>query len=209
MKIEACAALISGLCATNIWVSGELIAYIIIAFAMIFEGEIFLLVAGSLVHLDVLAFWPTLIASFLGTVASDIFWYSFGKKYGTKLLTKHGRWFFVTPERFIKIEQLIQKKGNWLIFLSKFLYGLNHAFLTTAGAVKFDFKRFVKIQIFASAFWVVLFVLLGKVFASSLSLVKKDVRLVGLGMLALVILIVLLEKFLKKRFLRKFLGNGN
>ncbi len=209
MRIEACAALISNLCSANVGVSGELIAYIVIAFAMIFEGEIFLLVAGSLVHLGVLDLWPTLVASFLGTIGSDIFWYSLGNKYGTKLIVKHGRWFFITPERFAKIERLIQKKGNWLILFSKFLYGLNHAFLAAAGAVKFSFERFIKVQIFASAFWVVLFILLGRFFASGLLIIKKDIRLVGGGMLVLIILFVLLERFLEKRFLRKFLGNGN
>lgn len=176
---------------------------------MIIEGEIFLLVAGSLVHFGILDFWPLAVAAIIGTWLSDLFWYELGRRYGEKIVKRWGRWFLLTPERFLKIEELIIERGEWLILVSKFSYGLNHAFMLAAGTVKFNFKRFLKYQFSVSVLWVLAFVSLGRFFASSLATIEKDIKFVGLAMLGIVIVFWLVEKFFIRKFFRKFGVNDN
>lgn len=201
-----CAAILSSICLAF---SSKLIIYFLIALLMIIEGEVFLLVAGSLIHFGVLDFWPLVLAATLGTWGSDLFWYEIGRRWGEKLVNRWGRWLLLTPARFSKIEELILERGEWLILISKFSYGLNHAFMLAAGTVKFDFKRFLKYQFSVSVLWVLAFVSLGRFFASSLATIEKDIKFVGLAMLGVIIIFWAIERFFIRKFFRKFVSNGN
>lgn len=204
--METCAAILSSICLAF---SSKLIIYFLIALFMVIEGEIFLLVAGSLIHFGVLDFWPLVLAATLGTWGSDLFWYELGRRYGEKLIGRFGRWFFLTPARFLKIEKLILSHGAWLILLSKFSYGLNHTFMLAAGTVKFDFKRFLKYQFSVSVLWVLAFISLGQFFASSLAVIEKDIKRVSLAVLTLAVVMAIVERLFIRKFLKKFTGNGN
>ncbi len=200
--METCAAILSSICLAF---NSKLIIYFSIALVMLVEGEIFLLVAGSLVHFGVLDFWPLVLAGILGTWVSDLFWYEIGRRYGEKIVGRFGRWFFLTPARFLKIEKLILSHGTWLILVSKFSYGLNHTFMLAAGTVKFDFRRFLKYQFSISILWVLAFISLGRFFASSLAAIEKDIKIVSLIILVLAIVLVVIERLFIRNFLKKFI----
>jgi len=203
--METCAAILSHICLTF---DSQILIYALIALAMLIEGEIFLLVAGSMVYFGLLDFGPLVLAAILGTWLSDIFWYEIGVRFGERFISRHGWWFFITPERFLKIKNVIQKRGFWMVFVSKFSYGLNHLFLLAAGASEFGFKRFLRYQMPVSALWALAFVFLGKMFAFGLDSVKHDIKLFGLGMLILILLVLLFERLFGKNFLKKFNGQN-
>jgi membrane protein DedA with SNARE-associated domain len=200
------AAVLSNLCLAF---SGNLIVYFFVALFMVIEGELFLLVAGSLVHFGILNFWPLTMAAIIGTWLSDLLWYELGRRYGEKIIKRWGKWFFLTPVRFLKIEEMIRERGEWLILVSKFSYGLNHAFMLAAGTVKFDFKKFLKYQFSVSVLWVLAFILLGRFFASSLATIEKDIKFVGLAMLGIVLIFWAGEKFFIRKFFKKIASNGS
>jgi membrane protein DedA with SNARE-associated domain len=141
--------------------------------------------------------------AFLGTICGDIFWFKIGERYGRKFIQKCGHWFFITPSRFEKIEKLISKKGAVYLVISKFLYSLNHISLIAAGAIHFNFARFVRLQIIISAFWTVCFISLGYLFAHSLAKIIKDVRIFSLLFLAAVAAYIALNLILEKIFFKK------
>jgi membrane protein DedA with SNARE-associated domain len=209
--MKTCAAILSYLCLS---VGSQLLLYFLVALAMIFEGEIFLLVAGSLVYLGILKLVPLIIAAVLGTWLSDLFWYWLGWRYGEIVANKYGRWFFLTPARFQKVKKLIVAKGVWLILATKFSYGLSHIFLLAAGATRFNFKKFVKYQMIVSFGWAIFFIFLGKIFAFSLMNIEKDLKVLGLGLLALIVIFLFFEHFIQKIFTKRYLNgdgqkNGN
>ncbi|HRY52680.1 MAG TPA: DedA family protein [Candidatus Portnoybacteria bacterium] len=195
-----CATILSQIC---FGLASQFLVYVAIALAMILEGEIFLLVAGSLVHFGLLDFWPLVAAAILGTWLSDIIWYQIGSRWGEKFIRRFGKWFFITPERFLKMQKVIWESGSWFILISKFSYGLNHLFMITAGSVKYGFKKFLKYQLPISAIWAMAFVLLGKVFALSLNVVHKDIKIIGIGILILAGLLLLSERLISRKFFAK------
>jgi len=187
------------------------VVYIGIFFLMIFMGEEILLIIGALSRLEVLNFWAAYIVAFLGTVAGDIFWYKLGEKYGEDFAERYGCLFFLTPERFKKLKERINHRGGIFIFLSKFMYNINHISEAAAGAVRFNFKKYLRYQLPVSALWAFAFISLGYFFANNLGSLKYDVTLFTMVLLAIFVAFILLdrtiERLLEKRFLK--LGNGN
>jgi len=188
------------------------ILYAAISFLMVFFGEEVLLIVGALTHFGVVDFWDAFFFALLGTIAGDIFWFKMGERYGENFILKYGRWFFITPERFKRLEGLINTNSGIFIFLSKFMYNLNHISLVAAGAIKFPFKKFIRPQIITSLIWVLAFMALGHAFAYNLAKLKHDVTLFTLLVLAVFVGFVLLEKLIEKlikwRIFNRFGGNG-
>jgi len=179
---------------------------------MIFFGEEALLIIGALAHFGVVDFWDAFFFALLGTIAGDIFWFKLGERYGEDFILKYGHWFFITPERFKKLEGLINKNSGIFVFLSKFMYNLNHISLVAAGATKFPFKKFIKLQMPISFIWALSFMALGHAFAYNLGKLKHDVTLFTILVLAVFVSFILLEKFIEKliewKIFDRFGGNG-
>lgn len=204
--METCANILLSACQEG---GGQLVAYFFVFFGMFIQEEIILLVSGSLTFFKILDFPQVLLAAFLGGIIWDSFWFWMGRRYGEKFILQFGKYFFVTPERFFKMQRSIKNNGAKFIFLTKFLYGLNRTFLMAAGASKMKFKKFLSYQAGTTAFLVLLFVSLGRFFASSLETLGQDIKFVGLGILTFIVLILLLEKLFGKKFFTRLFGNGN
>ncbi len=179
---------------------------------LMLAGEEVLLVVGALTHFGVLDFSDAFFFACLGTICGDILWFKIGKRYGENFILKHGAWFFITPERFKKLENIISQRGGIFIFLSKFMYNLNHISLVAAGAIKFPFKKFIKYQIPISLVWVYIFMSLGHAFAYNLAKIKHDVTLFTILVLAVFVGFIIIEKFIEKiirwRIFNRANGNG-
>ncbi|MFH0852438.1 MAG: VTT domain-containing protein [bacterium] len=188
------------------------IIYAVIFFLMVFLGEEALLIIGALTHFGVIDFWDAFFFAFLGTIAGDIFWFKIGGRYGENFILKYGKWFFITPERFQRIEGMINKNSGIFVFLSKFMYNLNHISLVAAGAIKFPFKKFIRLQVFISLIWVFAFMWLGHAFAYNLAKLKHDVTLFTILVLVVFVGFILIEKFIEKLIKWKIFdrlgGNG-
>ena len=61
------------------------LVYFLLGLGMILEGEIFLMVAGSLVQLRILELKWVLAAVFSGALIGDFLWYWIGRRYGAGL----------------------------------------------------------------------------------------------------------------------------
>ncbi len=183
--------------------------YGFIFFLMIFLGEEFLLIIGALSRLGFIDFWDTFFMAFLGTVAGDIFWYKIGERYGEQCIKKYGRWFFMTSKRFEKLEHIITDKGGLFIFISKFMYNMNHISEVAAGAVNFNFKKYLRVQLFVSAIWSCGFMSLGYFFANNLKSLERDVALFTAVLLAIFVAFILLDRKIEKLLEKRFLKNGN
>jgi len=180
---------------------------------MIFLGEELLLIVGALARFGFIDFWDAVFFALLGTFFGDIFWYQLGKRYGENFVLKYGRFFFITPDRFKKLTKLINRRGGLFIFLSKFMYNLNHISLIAAGAIKFNFRKFIRYQIFVSISWVLAFISLGFFFANNLAGLQHDVKVFAVVLVLVFVGFILFEKYIERIIERKILekenGNGS
>ena len=109
---------------TNIVESHAVLAYIIIFFGLIFEGEFILISTGILAHLGAFNFWFALLFVLLGGLAKTVIGYSLGKYLYTKY--NHNRFFKYVEKRVNHFMPHFQRKPFWSIFLSKFIMGANN-----------------------------------------------------------------------------------
>lgn len=137
-------------------------AYSGLFFAMVIEGETFLIVAGVLSHIGALNYFYVLLVAFLGVMAGDILWYSLGLLLRNKKLPKFMETMIIVAEQVVdKLLPHFKTKPVISLILAKFIYGTNHASLILAGLMRMNFRLFIKAELLASVIWVPIFATLG------------------------------------------------
>ncbi len=183
-------------------------AYPILFILMFIEGgDGTLLASGFLIRLDFLNFYFVFPLALIGAFLRDIFLYKIGSRYGEKFIERFGKFFFITPERFLKIEEHIRKRRHRTIFASKFLYGLNYITILAVGAIKVNFKRFIKIDALTIFVWALIMISLGFTLGHSFTLLKHYIKDISIFLIIVVLLFILLELFIRK-MVKSYASNG-
>jgi membrane protein DedA with SNARE-associated domain len=144
------------------------------------------------------------ILAWLGIVGGDCVLYRFGRKYGlniTKvpLIGKH-----VTKERILKAERLFDRWGIWVVAVGRMVAGIRGAMVVAAGAIRFNFIKFVIADGLAALVSGGLFVLLGHWLGLKLGNFENAVKTVEPYMTYFVIgLIVAVAGFIFYRWMRR------
>jgi membrane protein DedA with SNARE-associated domain len=95
-------------------------------------------VANGKMHLVIAS-----VVAWLGIIGGDCFLYHFGKKYGLNItrvpfIGKH-----VTKDRILRAEQLFDSYGVWVVAVGRLFAGIRGAMVVAAGAIRFNFIKFV------------------------------------------------------------------
>lgn len=133
--------------------------YFLLFLAMILEGEVFLIIAGILAHLQAFDFVDVLWISLLGVVLGNILWYLLGVALSKKT--------FMQPV-IVRAQKAVayflphfRERPFKSIFFSKFIYGANRATVLISGVFKISPPVFLKAEFLASILWVLLYASLG------------------------------------------------
>ncbi len=86
---------------------------------------------------------PVAICAWLGIIGGDCLLYMFGKKYGLNItkvpfIGKH-----VTRRRIEKAERLYGEYGVWVVAVGRLFAGIRGAMVVAAGAIRFNFAKFI------------------------------------------------------------------
>jgi len=144
--------------ANRIW------GYWLLCVAMVFEGELFLTAAGMMVRLHAFDFLDSFIFALSGVLFGDIIWYCVGKKLHSRY--PHHRITTFVIQRVKRYLPDIESNPFHVIFLSKFLYGMNHSTLVVLGFLKVPFGQFMRVQFMSSFIWTLFFLTIGFIFGS-------------------------------------------
>ncbi len=171
----------------------QIYGYVLAFLFMAFEGDAPLFVFGFATQQGL--FNPLVVFIFLysGTVIGDAFWYYLGL-HGSK---------FPRIARYANrlaspLDTHIQERPFRTIFFSQFVYGIHHAIWIRAGLIKAPIKRLVKIDIFASIFWVLIVGGLGFAAGTTVLPIGKYVRYTELVLLICLVLFFVIQHFLSK-----------
>lgn len=175
--------------------------YLILFFAMVLEGEVFLILAGMLAQLKAFDIGDVLWISLAGVFAGDLLWYYLGFKLKDKVFAQKT---IVHAERSVKffLPHFKEKPFN-SIFLSKFIYGANHATLVMSGVLKVPFILFVKAEFFASIVWVLVFLSAGHFFGLAAIWVTHKATRFALIVALFVVAFILLQKLIALYYERR------
>lgn len=171
-----------------------LVIYGVLFLVMIVMGEEAILFAGMLSHLGFMNFWIMMLVALAGAYTGDLIFFWMGWKYGEAVIDKFGKYIFIPRKRFIKVSKIFQNNGRWILVVSKFIYGLSHLTLLAAGAAKMPIKKVVKNQLWSSLVWVMTFGGIGYLFSSAISSVTRDLKTLGIFLLAVLAFSIIVSR---------------
>ena len=165
------------------------LGYALLFAAMMIEGELFLTAAGMLARFHAFDFSDAFLFAFLGALAGDILWYGMGR-----YLQKHhsrNRYLIYATNKVRMILPGIEKNPYHVVFISKFLYGLNHSTILVLGYLNIGFKHFLQVQLLTSLVWSIIFLTIGYLFGeAALSFTHRLDKLVVLAILFFIALLI-------------------
>lgn len=170
--------------------------YVILFLAMIIEGEAFLIVAGVLARLKALDFGDVLWVSFVGVMIGDVLWYGLGM-----ITTRAEKFSFVAraaEKTVLVLLPRFRENPFSSIFLSKFIYGANHATLVLSGIMRVKFQLFIKAELVASFAWVAIFSVIGFMFGHAALAFTHKAAQFALIALIFVIGFILIQRWVGK-----------
>ena len=151
------------------------IAYILIVFGVIIEGEIVVVIAGIFANLGSLNLFVSFIATLIGGGAKSVIGYSLGY-----YLYKHhsGRPIINQAERRINyFLPRFAEKPFWSILVSRFLIlGLHWFSLLFSGYKKINVRIFAKAELASLVLWSISVLALGYFFSFTALSISRDIR---------------------------------
>jgi membrane-associated protein len=170
----------------------EILAYLIIFVGLIFEGEVVLIVTGILSHLGALNIYFAFCFILVGGFAKTLLGYHIGK-------IIHDRWHETkflkyVEKRVLNIMPHFNEKPFWSIFISKFIFGVNHMVIIFSGYERINYKKYLKAEISATLIWAPLLLGLGYFFSFTALNISREIWKFTFVILILMILFFLFDK---------------
>lgn len=167
-----------------------------------FPEDSILMLAGFLVANQTIHLIPAFLAIYSGLLVTDLLLFSFGKRYGRKLVEKRGLHRIASSERLQKLEEKLKKYGVLIIFFGRHILILRGQVFLAAGAMRMSLKRFLLADALSALITITLWGGLGYVGGNTLQAVGKEVaRVRHMIVVPIAILVIgaLLLQYFKNR----------
>jgi membrane-associated protein len=154
-------------------------------------ASLLLLAAGSFVEQGEMSLWPTLLLAAGGAIIGDNIGYALGRWGGRRVSKKLGT-LLGGAARLESAKSWLSRWGGAGIFLSRWLFTPLGPFINiTSGLTGYPWPRFLFYDLIGEVLWVVLYVMLGRLFSDSvqaMSEVAGDFTWAIIGLLFVVVL---------------------
>jgi membrane protein DedA with SNARE-associated domain len=173
-----------------------------------FPEDTTLILCGFLISTKVVKPLHALLVVYTSLLIADFVLYSFGKKYGRRIVTHKRFQKIISPERLSNIEDKFNKRGALLILIGRHVAGLRAQIFLVAGIMRMSPLKFIIVDAFSSLFTITIMVGIGYIGGNSIEVLKKDItRIEHIGILLGIILLViyLLFRYVKSRQDKNFL----
>ncbi|MFA6258667.1 MAG: VTT domain-containing protein [Candidatus Paceibacterota bacterium] len=170
----------------------QFLAYLVIFFGLIFEGEVVVITTGVLANLGALDFGTALIFVLAGGMAKTLGCYYLG----TLIYRKYSKCKFINylEKRVMYFMPRFKQKPFWSIFISKFISGINYIVLIFAGYTKVSLKTYLKAEILSTIFWAPLLLSLGFFFSQTALEWSKEISKFSLVIFFFVVAFIFFDK---------------
>jgi len=153
---------------------------------MLFGGA---LAAGAIAGHSGPSLVAVIAAGTLGYLTGSCAGWALGRRGGTPLVERHGRWLHLGPERFVRAERWFARYGASFVFFGR-LVPLVRSFVSVpAGVLEFPFARYVPLTALASLVWCVAFGAAGHALGSNWESVHHAFRYADYVAIAAVVLL--------------------
>ena len=157
---------------------------------VVVEGPVVSIIAGFLVSVGFMDFWPTYLTIVSGDLAGDVLYYSAGRWWLNNTYQKVLKFIRVNPNAFKKLENEIKKKRGPFLFFGKLSHAVGGLILFAAGAAKIPIEEFLKFNFLATLPKSLILIGVGYYFGSAVSNFNKavDYTVLGLSVFTLILI---------------------
>lgn len=168
-----------------------------------FPGEALLVAAGAWAAARHHSLLLVIFFGFAGATAGADLGYYLGHRGGRPFVERFGNIFRVRPEHIAHAEIFFARHGDKAVLVARFILGLRTWGSMLAGMARMPFWRFQIFSAIGGLAWASLVGTAGYVLGSNLALVGAVIRDVGIGGLALVVVIGLVLVLYRWRAVRQ------
>ena len=159
--------------------------------------------AGIFVGRGEIVAWQAYLAAYIGVLGGDFLWFTLCRTVGKSVL--HRRWFkkLFHPRKLLQVKHQFDRKGPWVLVVSRFIPGTRSPALTVAGILHMPWRTFTLIEItlcaLTTSLQVTIGILIGRQLADeSLSTTIFTALGVVAGIIALTAIVTWIVKSKKK-----------
>ena len=142
-------------------------------------GESMVMVAGFLAGQEVLDVRVLIVVVAVAAMVGDSIGYEFGRRLGRDWLWRHGKKFWLRPERLEKMDAFFTGYGGWSVLFAHFLHVGRALMPFLAGAARLPYPRFLSFNAIGCLLWAAIFSLLGYLFGQSWQLIEHWIGRAG------------------------------
>jgi membrane protein DedA with SNARE-associated domain len=146
--------------------------YVAILVGCLVEGETVLLLGGFAAHRGYLRLAGVIAAAFFGTVLGDQFYFLLGRERGRAFLARRPTW----RGPLARVEPLVRRHQNLLIFGFRFLYGIRTVTPFALGFARVSPLRFLALNLPSALAWSVAVTGLGYLTGDALQALLGNLR---------------------------------
>jgi len=191
--------------------------YLIIFFGVMLDnaglpvpGELFLLLAGALAASG-MDLAPSLLAAVAGAVIGDSLAYLIGRWGGRRLIDTYINCTLCTCNCADRAESFFKRFGYVTIPMARFVFGVRTLSAPLTGALRFNYIKFLSLDLVGAALWAATFLLLGFIFKEGILDSMPFFERIRYGLVVFVlsaIAAIIVFKLIRRRILGKPDFNG-
>ena len=132
-----------------------------------FPSEIVMIPAGYLAKQGEMNIFLAILAGVGGSLIGAYINYFLSMTLGRKFILKYGHYFFLSEDKFLKVEQLFLKHGSFATFVGRLIFGIRQWISIPAGLSRMPLGTFSILTSLGAGIWVAILVSLGYILGDS------------------------------------------
>ncbi len=176
------------------FLSHEFLANTVLFLGVILEGEIVLIFTGILSHMRVISLGEAVMLVTFAAILKTFIGYSLGK--WIALRWPQSKLLRYVEKKILLLLPRFRERPFWSIFISKFVYGVNHVTMIFAGYMKANFRIYLRAELLSTILWILAFLGLGYFFSAAAFSISHDIKKVAILILIFIVIFLFLQRLL-------------
>lgn len=154
--------------------------------------DIVLITGGMLASRDITDFWIVNAVCMAGVLGGDSAVFLIGRRFGPGLKQKKFFRRIVSEKIDKRVDRVIQKYGDKVIFMARFMPGLRTPIFMTCGIYQVRYWKFFTLDGLAALISVPLWIYVGLIFGENLEMLERKIKQFQVGIYSLLGAVVVL-----------------
>ncbi|HOO46572.1 MAG TPA: DedA family protein [Deltaproteobacteria bacterium] len=155
-----------------------------------FPSEVVIPPAGYLASRGDMNISLVIVCGIVGSLLGALFNYVLALLLGRPLLMRYGKYLFLPPERFSKVDEFFLDHGEISTFVCRLIPGIRQYISFPAGLARMNLFRFCLYTSLGAGIWVIILAYIGFIVGNNMELVRQYSRHASLALFGCITLIV-------------------